>query len=398
MSRSAEKDNSLATNRRSLSLLLVACALVCSALWLYSGQGQTLNLNDFLVYWSAGRQLALGGNPYSAPEVLTLERSIGYRKPTAFVLRNPPWTLPVVLPFGLLRFGTAQFCWLILGLLALLLSVYWLIPLNAAPGKDPPAGWIAAGLFVPAGVALAIGQIGPLVLLGIAGFLRFETAKRDLSAGAFLLLAAFKPHLLVPFWLAVTLWSIHSRRWRIIAGFLATLLTASLAAYLIDHQAVGQYVALWRQGEIVREFIPTLSGLILLAAGTSRYWLQFLPSVLAVVWLLGHWLRHREDWEWKEQIPILLLISLLATSYSFPFDQILLLPCVLQIVARFNDARHGTVTAAAVSYIAINAVLLAFILMHRTTFWYLWTIPAWLAWYMLVSRALRPISRPELSS
>jgi hypothetical protein len=368
-----------------------------SSIWLYSGRSPSLNLNDFLVYWSAGRQLVIGSNPYGSTEVMALERSMGYGKPTAFVLRNPPWTLPLVLPFGLLPFSTAQFVWLIVGLLALLVALYWLTAVYPLPGKLSLAGWIAAGLFIPAGVALAIGQIGPLVLLGIAGFLRFERAQQDKRAGALLILAAFKPHLLLLFWLALFLWSYHRRSWQVLTGFLSALLVASLTACAVDPRAFEQYFFLWRQGEIVREVIPTLSGFLLLAAGTGRYWLQFFPSALAAAWLVWHWLRHRDRWNWIEQAPLLLLVSLLATSYSFPFDQIVLLPCVLQMVSRLRSAGRGTVGFAAASYIAINAGLLALILMQRTTFWYVWTIPAWLILYLLLSRILPQHSAPSPS-
>src|SRR5215471_17236217 len=55
---------------------------------------------DFVQYWSAGRQLLDGRDPYDPDQLVPIQRSMydGVRK--AVMMWNPPWTLPLTLPFA----------------------------------------------------------------------------------------------------------------------------------------------------------------------------------------------------------------------------------------------------------------------------------------------------------
>jgi hypothetical protein len=97
-------------------LLLTGAVVLAAALALQlarSPQALRLPLYDFAEYWAAGRLVARGENPYDADRVGQLEQEAGRDGP-ALLMWNPPWTLPLVLPFGLLSPHFAHLLWLLL--------------------------------------------------------------------------------------------------------------------------------------------------------------------------------------------------------------------------------------------------------------------------------------------
>src|ERR1700687_1555271 len=72
--------------------------------------------DDFVEYWAAGRLNAAGENPYDPEKLLPLERQAGRDTDEAVMMWNPPWTLLLVMPFGLLPARFSQLLWLALHL------------------------------------------------------------------------------------------------------------------------------------------------------------------------------------------------------------------------------------------------------------------------------------------
>lgn len=373
---------------RLLALLLVFLGTVTAR----PGQPTSGNVNDFVEYWTAAREVLAGRDPYAAGPVLALERQVGFVQSRALIMRNPPWIVPVIAPLGLLPFNKAQQLWFGLGLIAIFLSGRWFWELY---GSETESVWIPAlitGLFLPVAVALAIGQISPLVLLGIAGFLHFEKRKKLALAGAFLFLAALKPHLVFLVWVALLCWSIRARTMRTMAALGSMTALASFVAAFLDHAIFSQYFNLMNSG-VIEEVTPTVSGLVRLSLG--RYYpLQLLPALLALVWFFFHWRRSESRWQWPDEMPMLLLISILTISYSWFFDQVVLLPCVFRAAAWAMTGRRGMWMGIAAPFLGINAAALVLILEHRTTFWYAWTVPAWFLLYIFASA--KRLNRTEL--
>src|SRR5438128_2601871 len=82
--------------------------------------------DDFVEYWAAGRLNAQGENPYDPDKLLPLERSIGRDTDEAIMMWNPPWTLALAMPFGLMDGRAAQLLWLLLGFLFIGGGADWL--------------------------------------------------------------------------------------------------------------------------------------------------------------------------------------------------------------------------------------------------------------------------------
>ncbi len=348
-----------------------------------SERTRAANVNDFVAYWSAASLITHGQNPYASDAVLGLEKEVGFTGSTPLIMRNPPWIVPIIAPLGFLSFEIAQRVWLVAGLLATLISAKWLWDLYRVEGQSRVLTGLAVATFSPIPVALAIGQISPLVLLGIAGFLHFQQREKLGWAGAFLFLAALKPHLIFLVWVALALLSIYKRSARTVSALILTTMIASLIAISLDNSIFGQYAQMLVKEKVAQEFTPTLGGLIRL--WTGLYPAEYLPPILALGWLVFHSRRRQDQWNWSKEMPTIVLLSLLTTPYGWFFDQVMLLPCLSQAASWLTPScplplRLGIVS----SYLIANAAVLTLILLHLTTFWYVWTMPAWFVLYILL--------------
>lgn len=82
------------SSERLLFVLLVI--LFCLPLLLFSA-GKILSPappEDFLGYWAAGRLFLMRQNPYSAANLMMLERPLGWTHAGPQVMLCPPWSLP----------------------------------------------------------------------------------------------------------------------------------------------------------------------------------------------------------------------------------------------------------------------------------------------------------------
>ena len=166
-------------------------------------------IDDFVAYWAASRLQLQRLNPYSASEILAVERAVGMRGDEPLIMLNPPWTLAFLLPFGFLDYPAGRLAWLLLALSSVFLSAHWLWLVYQGPHHSLRLALALAFCFVPLLVCLILGQITPLILLGVSGFLYFEGRSKPLSAGVCLVLLTLKPQLFYLFWLALFLWVLH---------------------------------------------------------------------------------------------------------------------------------------------------------------------------------------------
>jgi hypothetical protein len=378
--------------------LLAAAGILALRLARQPGALADLPLCDFVEYWAAGRLAVHGDNPYDPERVHDLERAAG-RDRDGLLMWNPPWTLPLVMPFGLLDCRTAHRLWLPLQGAVLVLCADLLWRLYGGPARWRGLAWLTALLFLPTLFSVAVGQITPLVLLGAVGFLWFEGRGAGLRAGAAAALLAVKPHLAYLFWIALLLWAVRGRRWREPLGGLLAGLTATAVACLFNPNVLVQYGTTFMGRPPAQYLSPTIGGGLRLLFGMDRFWLQYLALPLGLAWLVPYWLRHRDRWDWREQLPPLLLASVVTAAYgAWLFDLVLLLVPVMQraaALARAGQPRPLVLTAAA--FLAVNAAALAQLTRGVPYFSFLWMAPVLLVLYLAVhAHLLRPFScRPH---
>jgi hypothetical protein len=376
----------LGSRRARRLLLLLALVAVLALLLLrgpaaFRGRFGLVGSHDFLEYWGAARLLWHGGNPYDPVALLAVEQGVGWPESRALMMYNPPWTLTLLLPLAPLPFGLATITWLLVQL-GLLLGCSLLLWRYFAP--DDRRYWIGpllAAAFAPSVFALRMGQISPWLLLGVVGFLWCQRGRRDLLAGASLALLTIKPHVAYLFWLAALWWAWRSRRWRVLAGWLAALIAASGVVLLFSPAIFANYLVVVAGPQDWAS--PTFGGWLRFFFGLERTWLQYLPSLLGLLGLAIWLWRRRGPWHWREVASPLLLASGLAAAYGWSFDQVVLLPVLVDLVARLRWASVSRRVAVLAALVLSQAGLWILNQYSVNEIFYVWHVPVFAAIYWL---------------
>src|SRR5713226_8714373 len=293
-------------------LTLMAAALALAALLLFQQFGRLfadrsiMPPDDFVEYWAAGRLNARGENPYDGAKLLPLEKEAGRTalpvdsagNETAVMMWNPPWTLTVVMLLGLLDARLGQLLWLLLHLGVIVFCADWAWRYYQGPAGYRWLAWALALTFVPTMIVLRAGQIGPLILLGIVGFLHFERKGRLFLAGAACVLIAIKPHLLFLFWIALALWAIEGRRWRVLIGDIVTGVVATAIPIFFNLEVCQQYWFALTHHPPEEWVSLTIGSILRLLFGAELIWLQLVPAVPALIWFGWYWRKHHAYWDW----------------------------------------------------------------------------------------------------
>jgi Glycosyltransferase family 87 len=331
---------------------------------------------DFIGYWAAGQQLIHGANPYDATAVYALELSSGYDLSSPLIMRNPPEALFLALPLGLVGRNTGIVLWLIALLASLVASIRMLWALHGRPENSLH---LFGYYFPPVIVCLMAGQLGILMLFGVVLFLFFHKS-RPFLAGAALLLCAVKPHLFLPCGIVLIVWVVYRRAYRVLAGFAVALLAVCALVFLFDPHAWSQYSQMARASGAMNEVAPvTLSRLFRVFVDRNALWLQFLPQAAGCAWSLWYFWTRRARWDWMNQGLLVLLVSALCTPYAWFTDEAMLLPAVLAGVYCAEDSGRSLLPFGLFAGVAIVE---AFAVVPITSWYYLWTVPAWIAWYL----------------
>jgi hypothetical protein len=370
-----------------LALVLVALYFALQIAGYPGGSRSLAGSRDFVSYWATGRQLVLHGNPYDRDAIAALEHREGLGTGAVLIMRNPPWALPFAYPLGLLGLRLAALLWSVLLLACLLISVRFVRHLYGNPPNR--FHWLALS-FTPALICITIGQTSLFALLGLALFLRWH-GTRPFLAGASLWLCALKPQLFLPFAAALAAWIVVSRAWRLLAGAAAALVFSSGLASLLYPHAWLDYERLMRSPAVENDLIPCLAYTLRQWADPQAAWLQYLPAALCCIWALGYYWRRRAAWDWRANGGLLMLVSLAAAPYCWFYDQCLAIPALLD--GSYASRSRNLLAVLALAIFAMDIEICA---VHIVSPLYLWTAPAWLAWYLVVQRfcQLNRSSRP----
>lgn len=346
--------------------------------------GHLSGSRDFVSYWATGRQLVHHFNPYDREAIGKLEHALGLDPRAILIMRNPPWALVLAWPLGWMPFRVAAFLWslVLLGCLAIAVSLLRRHPRSTEYISHNYIHWLGLG-FTPALLCLTMGQTSLFALLGLVLFLRFH-AERPFAAGLALWLCALKPHLFLPFTAALALWIVVSRSWKIVAGAVVALAATSAISLALDPRAWSDYLGMLRSPLVNNEFIPCLSDALHHWLWPHQVWTQYLPAALACIWAVAYYWRRRAHWNWMANGSPLILVSLLLAPYAWFYDQCLAIPALL--FAAYAVRHRILLTAVS---LAILATYLQLRFVHITSPLWLWTAPAWFAWYLLAARSQR---------
>jgi hypothetical protein len=336
---------------------------------------------DHWRYWAAARVVSVGADPFGAA------RDSGVKLPELEpelqgqqMVLTPPWALALALPLTLLPYGLSRTVWLAAATLLMLGSIVLLALTYGVPRRAIPPIAAVGYLFAPTIFSLRQVQITPWVLFGISAFLFFVEHKRDWLAGAALALASVKPQLCAAIWIAVLVWTMRQRHWKVAGAFAMTIALGSAVVLARDPAVFAQFARVYQDAPPVAWRTPTLGHILRELAGRERFWLQFLPPIVVVAWAAVHSWRQLSHWNWLREMPLLLWASVLGSPYSWTYDEIVLLvPAVACAAAVIDDASPRSASAVLVAFLALSA---ATVFLHDrwTDEWFFWFAPALLAW------------------
>jgi hypothetical protein len=388
----ATESNNVSLTRRIIRALALAALLAVAVGFLVFGMNsQDTGKRDFVEYWAAGKLLVGGQNPYDSASILQLERQAGSTRAEAQVSFSPPVALLFALPLGYMNARWGAVFWMLAIVLSLVASIQILKSLYLS--KDDRIHQLGY-LFAPVFACLMVGQLDLFFLLVLALFLKFH-AERPFLAGLVLFPLATKPHLFLPFTLVLLACSIYRREFRVLIGGMCGLAASLMVIFAIDPRAWSQYFHTLRTVQPMHLFIPTWSVQLRAFIDPTAAWLQFIPEAGCCIWALWYFWTRRNRWSWAEHGAAVLLVSVVCAVYAWFYDEVIVLPAIFATLKRREETGGSLIPFG---IIALPALLEVMWRVDLADVFYLWTTPAWLAWYVYVMAASTPSANDRVAA
>ncbi len=345
-----------------LTLIAVVVIAGIIGLWIPDSAGGAV---DFTEYGAAARVLANGGNPYDGRSLLAFQTPVGWVDSRAQMMWNPPWVFPLVLPLAWLPWGSGFLTWsAVQGAVILWASVAaWRLYGGADRWMWVPI--LLAVAFAPMLFLMRLGQISGFMLFGLVGFLAAMRMGRPGWAGVAMAFTAVKPHLLLPFAVLLACDAIVTPKTRkavLVGG--GILIGCALFPMVWNTDVWSQYVAGTRAPSDEFHYSTADWDPPILASKLGTYFdnsmaVQFVPSVVATLMLIGYWFRQRKVWNWEQELPRIALVSFLTTGYgAWGFDLIVLLLPIVQVATWVAQSHNPRLQLwATLGYLSFNAAI-----------------------------------------
>ena len=405
------------TRRTVLAVAALALTLAAAG-WLFAphfDDARFLRPIDYMEYWSAGRAALNGQNPYDGAVLYPMQLDIQKHHPEPFgdpiMMWNPPWTLPLAMPLGLAHWRVGQLAWFTLNAVGFLLAARLLWRVYGGPAAKPWVPIVVAFAFGPTVFQLMLLNVTGFVYLGLVGFvylLRKPTDGRPWAlplAGCLAVLTAIKPHLFVPFAVVLALETLRGQRiWRATAAGGLMLIVFALLPLAWNPDVWEQYRAATAEESSATHYTtrdwnhPTLGHQLREALPGRPFAALFLPLAVGVPLVAAYWWARRHTWNWVDELPRLILASLILTPYgAWGCDLVVLTIPLLQATAWLaNDRRKYLWAAFGTAFLVLNA--LAYLrLQDAGSMGNPWITPAVAVGYALAGvLASRERERPEV--
>lgn len=349
--------------------LFLLFVLLCLG-WLFLGpipiEGTLFSFPfDFIGYWSASYLLSTSQN-FSDPTLLstTQHTVVGWGGNLVVRTWNPPWLLPLLLPFTFFPFARAVWLWLITNITMIFVAgvTAWLAMAQTENGRKK--AWLApiiAIFFAPTLTALYMGQVNTFVFLGLALTLFCHAKNRNGLAGMALSLTMVKPHLVYITIPILLLDALVKKQWRFIAGFVGMLVFLTGVTFVLRPSFPLEYFSSVAENNLFNWITPTLGDFLTVSFGWKRA--EFMGIIILPLMIVWWWFK-RAKIDFNELLQITLIISVITAPFGWGYDAIVLLIPVLQIVVWVLDKSY----TKTVSILLIASIILidAFAFYHRT--------------------------------
>jgi hypothetical protein len=375
----------------SLRKNLVLWGLLILSVFALSRLKLSVPLYDYVNYWSAGRLNVQGGDPYNLEQLLALQHQGGWTESWAIPTWYPPWALPVLMLFSQFEYSTSRLLWFLVSVCILVFAIVQSWKMYEGPPKHLWIGLLVGSLFTPTLISLMLGQASPWILLGVMCFLIYiREPRKAWLAGIFAGFSSIKPQLLILFWLALLLWSIKQRKWQVLAGSAIMVAAGQVISIIFNHNVIVEYIQSMQSSPPFYLATPTLGYYLRGVFGYDKSWLQFVPTLFGVVWLLFYWYKKGSKWDWLQEMPVLLFASLITAPFTWSHDMLVLTPALMQatILLLLARKRWLNITILVVFILANIANLVLHKLLDES--WAVWMAPLLLILF-LIARKQKPV-------
>ena len=212
----------------------------------------------------------------------------------------------------------------------------------------------------------------------------------DFWAGVVASFVLVKPQLLYLFILTLIIWSITRRRYQVLLGISASIIVFMAITLIINPSVISQYIVMVREYPLNLWMTSTLGASLRLLIGEEKYYLQFIPAILGVLWLGWYLYKTRKSFDWVKCLPLIILVSIVTTPYGWITDYAVLVISVLPIAVLFvlQGLPFGKVLVFS-TYWAANLMV---IFLSTSQNWFWWLPSFLLIWYLLSNRYLTRIT------
>jgi hypothetical protein len=357
-----------------LKMALLACAvLLVTGVYALSHP-----MHDFMEYWTAAHLLVQHKNPYSLLDMLQTQKSLGWAEQDPLMFVSPPWALTLILPLGFMSsYSLAWVLWVLILFVCAAASSFLLMNIYFADLRIPEITdttlnrSLFAFTFYPVILCLKYAQTAPFILLGLTGYLHFTRKQQRTAAGLLFSLTLIKPQLSFLLLLAVLFRSVQKREWKTPISAVGVLAAMTGVACSFDPLAFRHYHEL-----IATPYLRiNPSGMVgIVRRGlnhgdiTVSYWMQFVLPILGVVWFAYYWRRRRHNWNWTEQLPVLVTVSVLTAAYGWIFDQTVLAIPIIALAAAVSRERSRLPWNLVISYTVLNCALMLLMVLPPLTY------------------------------
>lgn len=319
--------------------------------------------SDFFPFWLSGRFIAQGLNPYSAADWLQGREFFHSAFPP-----DPTFVYPLPLavfltPLGLLDLKTAFFIWVFSSVISLYFCIGCFINYF---GKEKihfilP---IIAGviIFRPLVSLLLNGQISAFILVTILLSIRLINKNHLFLGGAVLTLIMLKPQLGGLLLFLSGCYFLRHKNYRILAGMAFFGVILYLLGWIVSTDWVPQYLSiLGSKFNDYYGYTPTIWGLVFYLTGFRYTLATSLGITFSVIIILAVL-----SFIWKDRsispavaIGMAIPIGLMITPYLWPYDQVLLLLPIVQLMVflQKSNAKYLPISIAFIGISILSYVL-----------------------------------------
>jgi hypothetical protein len=344
---------------------------------------------DFIRYWAASRLLITGGNPYDGKELSDLQiktrPDLAIKEGDIVEAWNPPWLLLTLLPIGLMPFNLAVPIWVFLNVLLIViaLAMSWRF---SGGDNNHRLFLIVLGsgvLFGNTIILIRLGQISTLILISLlVGFWLIQK-DRDWLAGIIFLVATIKPHLTYLILFVLLIWSLQHHRWKILVSMVITAFFSAFLIWLVLPDWLSIYFQTILRLPFTNIYTSTLGSFS--SEVLNLPILKFVPFfLLPLAFPLA---KNMDKIGWFTTMNLTLVISIPLSIYGFSFDQVLLLPAIVQMIAWITQGLFSSKLAWGIAFgLILTYVILLWMMSLKDLpyYWFFW-ISFLIMWLYLVS-------------